>query len=721
MLSRIESAFSARLASERRLRASEAAAAAVRGRRLPRAAHADRGHLGLRRAVRARGLGAEGGPRAADGRASAARPPGWSTWSPTSCCWPAWTRADPWSAVGRPGGPVRRGGAHRIDRGARVAGHLRGLPAHRGDGRRHQPAPGRRQPARATCGPTPRRARPARVRVDARRGRRGDHRGRQRPGHGSRARPSTSSSGSTGPTRPGRGPTAGPGSGLSIVSAIVAAHGGTVAATGRRRGRAPPSPCHLPDSTAPPRPPVRGPHGATGPDRPAQPTPSAPTGAGRDRRPTSGFSSQRTAGSHRNGRIRPASSRRHERHPPHPHRSTGTPTRAPTWRSWSPSTTRQRSWRPASPPCAPSSTRRSPSPPPSPSPTTPAPTTPGGSPPSWPPPSTAWRAIHLDGRAGAGPCGRPGRRSTASVVAYMDVDLATGLDALLPLVAPLLSGHSDVAIGTRLGPGCPRGAGRPARVHLPGLQPAAATGAPQPVHRCPVRLQGHAPRGGRSSCCPWSRTRSGSSTPRCWSPPSASACASTRCRSTGSTTPTPGSTSLHTALKDLRGVWRLLGPAARRRSPCPTGPADVRPSDASGAGAPRTGDPIASGVTGRGDRHRARPGRAVRPAGDRSGRPARHRGLRRRAAPVRRGRARSARVAYAALFAALEPGLGQLPGQRRGHRPVQPGQHGRPPGHGRHGPPRARPPPSDGSRPPPCSGSAWPSPPGHWPPPGPSA
>jgi putative flippase GtrA len=32
----------------------------------------------------------------------------------------------------------------------------------------------------------------------------------------------------------------------------------------------------------------------------------------------------------------------------------------------------------------------------------------------------------------------------------MDVDLATGLDALLPLVAPLLSGHSDVAIGTRL-------------------------------------------------------------------------------------------------------------------------------------------------------------------------------------------------------------------------------------------------------------------------------
>lgn len=42
--------------------------------------------------------------------------------------------------------------------------------------------------------------------------------------------------------------------------------------------------------------------------------------------------------------------------------------------------------------------------------------------------------------------------SEADVVAYMDVDLSTGLEALLPLVAPLISGHSDVAIGTRLSP-----------------------------------------------------------------------------------------------------------------------------------------------------------------------------------------------------------------------------------------------------------------------------
>ena len=43
--------------------------------------------------------------------------------------------------------------------------------------------------------------------------------------------------------------------------------------------------------------------------------------------------------------------------------------------------------------------------------------------------------------------------SDADVVAYMDVDLSTDLNALLPLVAPLVSGHSDVAIGTRLARG----------------------------------------------------------------------------------------------------------------------------------------------------------------------------------------------------------------------------------------------------------------------------
>src|ERR1700745_2245267 len=53
-------------------------------------------------------------------------------------------------------------------------------------------------------------------------------------------------------------------------------------------------------------------------------------------------------------------------------------------------------------------------------------------------------------------------RSEARVVCYMDVDLSTDLRALLPLVAPLLSGHSDIAIGSRLGHGA-RGGPRPQR------------------------------------------------------------------------------------------------------------------------------------------------------------------------------------------------------------------------------------------------------------------
>ena len=63
------------------------------------------------------------------------------------------------------------------------------------------------------------------------------------------------------------------------------------------------------------------------------------------------------------------------------------------------------------------------------------------------------RFVHLD-RKGRGLALRTTwAASDAAVVAYMDVDLSTGLDALLPLVAPLVSGHSDVAIGSRLAPG----------------------------------------------------------------------------------------------------------------------------------------------------------------------------------------------------------------------------------------------------------------------------
>jgi putative flippase GtrA len=61
--------------------------------------------------------------------------------------------------------------------------------------------------------------------------------------------------------------------------------------------------------------------------------------------------------------------------------------------------------------------------------------------------------VHLD-RKGKGVALRTvWGASDADIVAYMDVDLSTGLDGLLPLIAPLASGHSDLAIGSRLAPG----------------------------------------------------------------------------------------------------------------------------------------------------------------------------------------------------------------------------------------------------------------------------
>jgi putative flippase GtrA len=60
------------------------------------------------------------------------------------------------------------------------------------------------------------------------------------------------------------------------------------------------------------------------------------------------------------------------------------------------------------------------------------------------------RAIHLPEKGRGRALKAAWSGSDAAVLAYMDVDLSTDLAALLPLVAPLLSGHSDIAIGTRL-------------------------------------------------------------------------------------------------------------------------------------------------------------------------------------------------------------------------------------------------------------------------------
>jgi cellulose synthase/poly-beta-1,6-N-acetylglucosamine synthase-like glycosyltransferase len=63
------------------------------------------------------------------------------------------------------------------------------------------------------------------------------------------------------------------------------------------------------------------------------------------------------------------------------------------------------------------------------------------------------RAIHLDRKGRGRALRHVWGNSSADIVAYMDADLSTGLDAFLPLIAPLVSGHSDLATGSRLSPG----------------------------------------------------------------------------------------------------------------------------------------------------------------------------------------------------------------------------------------------------------------------------
>ena len=62
-------------------------------------------------------------------------------------------------------------------------------------------------------------------------------------------------------------------------------------------------------------------------------------------------------------------------------------------------------------------------------------------------------AVHLDDKGRGRALRHVWSHSDAAVLAYMDVDLSTDLAAVLPLVAPVVSGHSDMAIGTRLAHG----------------------------------------------------------------------------------------------------------------------------------------------------------------------------------------------------------------------------------------------------------------------------
>ena len=60
------------------------------------------------------------------------------------------------------------------------------------------------------------------------------------------------------------------------------------------------------------------------------------------------------------------------------------------------------------------------------------------------------RHLHLDQKGRGRALRAAWSASDADVVAYTDVDLSSGLTGLLPLVAPLVTGHSDLAVGSRL-------------------------------------------------------------------------------------------------------------------------------------------------------------------------------------------------------------------------------------------------------------------------------
>jgi len=63
------------------------------------------------------------------------------------------------------------------------------------------------------------------------------------------------------------------------------------------------------------------------------------------------------------------------------------------------------------------------------------------------------RLLHLNEKGRGRALAAAWLTSDAEVVAYTDVDLSTDLKALLPLLAPIISGHSDLAIGSRLARG----------------------------------------------------------------------------------------------------------------------------------------------------------------------------------------------------------------------------------------------------------------------------
>ncbi len=60
------------------------------------------------------------------------------------------------------------------------------------------------------------------------------------------------------------------------------------------------------------------------------------------------------------------------------------------------------------------------------------------------------KVVHFDQRGRGNSLRRVWLSSPSPLLAYVDLDLSLDLSAVAPLLAPLISGHSDLAVGTRL-------------------------------------------------------------------------------------------------------------------------------------------------------------------------------------------------------------------------------------------------------------------------------
>ncbi len=152
------------------------------------------------------------------------------------------------------------------------------------------------------------------------------------------------------------------------------------------------------------------------------------------------------------------------------------------------------------------------------------------------------RAVHFEAKGRGGALRSVWLASQARVVAYMDVDLSTDLAALLPLVAPLLSGHSDVSIGSRLSRSSRVVRGAQARTRSPGATTCCCTrpcGHDSPTRSVASKRCGKSARG---RCCRMCTTVAGSSIPSSCCSPNVPGCVSPRFRWTGWMTRTAAST-----------------------------------------------------------------------------------------------------------------------------------------------------------------------------------